>query len=236
MSFATLNAHSIISGILTLPRVGLWQAALFVDTREAVFGAATLDWCGLTLKGTVISGSIERGEYHCRIVGGAGGLNTPVQPHGFLRPNVQTVLSAIADDAGERLSGTIQPPVLNRQLDFFALMGRQTAALALCRLSDALEMAWRLLPDGTLWVGEEAWRPCAADSDPGAIEALDLNGLSRRLACRLSSAADAMPGETFGGERIDRVEHILTDSGFSSSLYFGGVSDGSGALSVEQEM
>lgn len=220
MAHITVNGIPALAGSLSLPRIGLWQALVSLDTQASLSGEVTVSWGTMELSGIVFSAVLTRGEIVCRIVGGAPLAWKTMAARGFKRPNAKTILSAISDASGVKLSGAISGALLSRELDFFAIMGGQTAGQAVECLAGKLGVAWRVLLDGTLWLGEEDWRSCAADASPELLEVVAMKGPAPCLECRLLDESAALPGETLDGCHIDRVEHLASADGLSASIWF----------------
>ena len=105
----TLAGSSVISGNITMPLRGPWTFEGKVDTLTVPSGRVTLS-CdgGLSLQGTVdvARSGMVLGSARVRVVGGAGGMQKPVAGS-FRSAQYGDVLSAIANQASEKLSSTI---------------------------------------------------------------------------------------------------------------------------------
>jgi hypothetical protein len=167
MSLIKANDVPVLSGTIALPLVGVWTADLVLDQIDGTgFDAGT----AVTIKadgGVELSGTVSpdrSGAYldsvHVRVVGGAAGMPTTVQPRAYVQPGayVRDVLNGIAQDSEETLSGTISSALLNTNLTAWAVMS-VPAVQALLALIDIVNpsLHWRILTDGTLWIGEETW-------------------------------------------------------------------------------
>ena len=158
---ATFNGAPVITGELTMPRIGRWQACADLDTDVDIGDRCTIDWGGLRLSGTMASGGLYGAKFSCRIVGGAGGLGRDMPAHGFRRAMVSTILQRIMDASGEVLDPGIETGVLSSVLDWYAIPGGGSAGLALSRLAMHLGLAWRVTPSGKVWLGDGQgrWSP-----------------------------------------------------------------------------
>lgn len=217
MSYASVSGIPVLSGALMLPRVGAWSALVHLDTTETISETVDIDWGGLSLKGSFVRGGFESGTLWCRIVGGAGGLCRTIEASGYKRPKVGAVLDALMDASGERLSSAISADLKGRQLDWYALMRGQSVGDALSKLADATESAWRVLPDGSVWMGAETWPKSKAEPDD--VEVLEVALASFRMRVRMLEAGKVLPGETWNDLHVDRVEHSIGGGEISSVLW-----------------
>jgi hypothetical protein len=201
----------VISGVISLPRVGVWHAELRVDSEIDFDSAAvTISVNGgeLDLVGVVTRALQYEGVNQVRIVGGAAGMQRSPTPKFYGGSSVGPVLADIAGDVGETISdadsGGVTEGGLHAWTTIRAPAGRQLTEL----LRPIAGAVWRILPDGSLWagietwpvseVGDDDWQPLAYDHWNGVLE---LGMLSPTL----------QPGTTLGSDkvRIDRVEHRI---------------------------
>lgn len=210
MAILTANGIGVYRGVVSLPRVGAWHADLEVDTTDALTGAVAMEAGGITFRGTVSRGASYLGVAHVRVVGGADGLRKRAKPVHYVHPQVRTPLGDLLRAAGETLSATVLPAILNRQLEAWTVLdapiGEQLSVLVARALGDGV--AWRVLADGTVWVGVETW-PAAGIADD-AFRELGRSPVDDSLELGLDGAV-LLPGTTLDGRRIDYCEHILED-------------------------
>lgn len=198
----------VIDGKITLPRVGVWHAAFAVDSDDQ-FSEGDSVTIGINdgaqfLNGTVSRALLYQGLQQVRVVGGAGGMQTVVKPKHYQGPLTSDVIADMAKDAGEKVSANSDPGAsIPGWTTIAATFGRQLAELI--RPIDG--SAWRILPDGSLWVGVEQWEDSDVPDDDWATLNYDhLNGI-----IDLGMVAPTLlPGTTFGQEKIDRVEHNIS--------------------------
>jgi len=67
------------------------------------------------------------------------------------------------------------------------------------------DVAWRVLPDGTVWVGRDSWNPTGGDTKADILTADLTIGV-----VRTGFMPGVHPGETFRGARVSYVEHALS--------------------------
>lgn len=204
MSDLTLNGARVLEGTIARPRVGAWHADLVVDAATAITGAVTLASAdgALSLRGAVVRGGVQNEVLEVRVVGGAGGLGRELAAKAYRGATVRMVLADLAREAGEAVSSTIAATVLDTALDAWA-RERGTAVAALRALADTLGLAWRVLADGSLWLGAETW--AAVEVEHALLR--DAPAEDRVELATEHLPAGLAPGTTFLGRRVSYVEH-----------------------------
>jgi hypothetical protein len=206
---------SVIGRSIIRPLVGVWTADLEIDQPDGSgFAAGTAvtitSQDGYELKGVVAEG--RSGDFldtvHVRVLGGAGGMAKTVTARSFVQPGafVSDVLNALCGDSGETLSSTIDPAFLNTNLAAWSIKAEpMSRALETLIRWVAPSMSWRILEDGTLWIGNETWP--SADVDY-ILLSQDPKDASYILGLH-SPAID--PGTTVDGiGKVSRVEISVT--------------------------
>jgi hypothetical protein len=188
-------------------REGVWAADCVVDHPKQIDGSATLALGDgkLVLHGTILP--TRTGLYGesavLRLLGGAGGMATQVDPQFYRTTTARIIAQALLAAAGEKLSPTAEAKALNTQLPAYAHV-RQSAAAALSLLCERIGAIWRVLPDGTVWVGTETW-PKA--DDPGDLLREDPQ-LQRSVYG--TEVPSLLPGTAIDGRYISIVEHHVS--------------------------
>lgn len=213
----TLNGLPLLSLSLTIPRVGAWVARALVDSDVAPTGDAVLELAGRRWSGTVTRGGVELGRWSGTIVGGAGGLSQPLPAVALRNTSLAEVLSESLRDVGELLAGT------SGDLSATVARWHRIEAPAAHTVADVARQAgyvWRVLADGTVWMGLEAWAPAAL---PAPVDVLDVDPHLGRWLLAGDGALDATPGTvvTLDGTavRVGAVEHTLTGSELRSVVF-----------------
>ncbi len=205
----TVNGDNVFGGRMFFPRTGAWHAEVRVDTADEVVGSVVLDLDAgrLTLNGTVRRGGNWQDTGHLRIVGGAGGLGRLATPKHYTSASVRTVLADLLSNAGEKLSSTASGATLGRSLEAWT-----TAALPVGRLISRLlqsadpNATWRVLPDGTVWVGVETWPDSGLEEDEFQTLAESPASSQATLGAEVPLL---MPGTTLGARKVSYVEHQI---------------------------
>lgn len=173
MALVTVNGFDAIETRITTPRIGAWHVDVLVagdapDPAPQLAGAATISVNdgALALKGTVMRSGVFADTSHVRIVAGAGGLGLSAKPKHYFGTSVRIVLGDLLSNAGEKLSSTADQSVLAIGLDAWTTGAVPVGtAISLLLAAAAPGLVWRMLPDGTLWVGRESWPDAGVDSD-----------------------------------------------------------------------
>lgn len=214
MSAITINDVGVLSGTIMMPLVGVWTADLVIDQPDGLGfepGEAVKIVAdnGVELDGVV---SPDRtGDFldavHVRVLGGKGGMAKDVTPKAFMQPGayVRDVLKNITDSSGETLSDTVASSFTQSNLAAWNTV-QVPAAQALTALLHIVAPAfhWRILADGTLWMGEETWD----DATPEYV-LLEQNPTEGTYDLGVD-APSIVPGITVDGiGKINRVQHII---------------------------
>ena len=211
----TLNGRPVLRASVLLPRVGVWVADVTVDTDEDLLGAQDLVVEGVTLRGAVHRGGVAYGRWSGRLVGGAAGLPEAVPPVAQYTTTLGTALADVLREAGETLSATSAD--LSRSVTRWH-RAAGTGAQAVGDVARAAGLSWRVLLDGTVWVGAETW----ATLTPTGVELLDqrpevgryeLGGDAAALLSILPGLTLSLPGDGVS-VRVGLVEHRLDAGAF----------------------
>lgn len=218
--FATANGVPVHRGRVTMLRRGPWRAELETVSLDAdeLAGPVTIVIAGVTLQGTADpsrTGTDAGGSTSVLVVGGAGGLDDELEPQGYTATDVGTVLGDILGGAEEVLSPSVASSVLVAPLVRWTRV-RGAAQAQLDTLTNYLGLSWRVLDDGTVWVGEETWPEAPTrglvtrEEDPRTAQVdVDVDAPSLR------------PGQSLAGRNIQAVAFELSPGGLRASVDFG---------------
>lgn len=201
MVLASVNDLAASEVTLTLPRLGRAVAEVRLNAGPGaltVDQAVTLAIAGSSWTMAVTRSGDDRGRLRVLLVAGAGKLHQPVKAKYYEGIPPATVARDLLADVGETpgqidLPGNLQAWIRRAGPAHEAL----TALLALYP-----KRAWRVQPDGSIWIGEETW------PDGPAVTVLDERPAAGSYL--LSLAPDLQPGMTIPGiGRIGRVVHRI---------------------------
>lgn len=214
----SLNGLPVTRCTILAPRIGAWAADVAVDTETDIAGAVSLVVEGVTLRGAVVRGGVVYGRWSGRVVGGVGGLLAPVAPVAQYTTTLAVALADVLREAGEALAAT-SGDLSTNVTRWHRAAG--TAANAVADVARAAGFAWRVLADGTVWVGAETW-PAATVS---GVELLDWRPELGRAELGGDAAAllGILPGQTLTLDAITLragcVEHRI-DAGEIRTVVF----------------
>lgn len=215
MALLSLGDSPVLSGSITRPLRGAWSADLEVDADAAPTGTLTLSGASLSLVGTVVTSQSWNDRQRCRIVGGKGGMTRTLGPAWFRATTLRTVVQATLAAAGESLSPTSDASTLALPVAAWARL-RSTAAASLETLLAVYAPAalWRVLPDGTIYVGPVTWPTVTSSAvvqdNRGDEDVADLAGEDLSL--------DA--GVTVSGRRVGLARHRIRPQGLRSEAWW----------------
>lgn len=193
---------------LTLPRIGLWTAEITLDTTETVSGSVTISIADtMTFQGTVMKSGQDNSNTEVLVVGGAGGLSTVLPGKAYYQVPFRTPFGDILTSVGETMSPTSDSGVLSTRLVHWC-RAAGTAQKELELMIDHIDKPWRVLPDGSVWVGDETW------ADSAEFEYVTLSRDPKNSVVILGAEVPKVyPGETlesesFEGGHVSNVEHV----------------------------
>lgn len=230
MAAPVLGIDQIISATIREPVTGAWVLDAVIDADVAPSGRQTATIDDENWVGTVRRASVDNGRVTCRLVGGAGSLGADADAGTVgakayqSSVTLQTVLVDLLLANGESLDSSssslagIQVPTWQRA------QGPHRRALEAVVTKAGL--SWRVLRNGNLWVGEEAWE--AFDED--LVQEEEANVGDGYFVLR--DAISMTPGVTYRGESIRQVVHAIDKSGVLTEAW---IRPASGALSQLRE-
>ena len=220
MSWCTANGYPVVRGNISRPRHGAWQADLYVNARAAQAGAFTgavevgvgeHRWTGWAYR----SGTFKDAIW-ARVVGGAGGFGSTLPAKAYLNVPLRIPLTDICTEAGERLSPRADAGVMGTNLPKWVRI-EQTAGTALAGLLRAVPAAtWRVLDDGTLWVGPETWPEVTLDQ----VDVIEADVALGRTEIATDTPWVLAPGVTWRGRRVSYVEHRIDPKSLRHVVWF----------------
>lgn len=211
----------VIEGFIDLPRYGVWVADLAIDAQAiaGVTGQVTIQAKdgSVAFNGTAIQTrtNVEFQSVLMRVIGGAYGMATTLQPKAYQQVNLQTVLTDILTAAGETLSPTSDPGVLATFFPFW-VRNLGVASSAVTSLLEDTGASWRVLNDGSVFVGPETW-PQFNTSIP-----YDFLGTRPQEASQTISMSSPMliPGVTFNKVKVSSVLHEILQRQIRTRFWF----------------
>ena len=215
MPNVTVNGHDLLKADIVEPLRGRWYAAVEADTDEPLTGAVTIDFGdGITFVGTALPNRAAResGRSIAGVVGGAGALQDKPPARAYTSVSFGRVLTDTLDAVGETLSSTAQN--LDAELRPRWVRAAVNASATLDAIADELDLNWRVLRDGTVWLGQESFETIDVEH-----ERLDQDPRSdaRVIAPNLPAVR---PGTTFEGVPVAHVTTTVRSGGIRQQLRF----------------
>lgn len=143
MSDWTLNGAPIVTGTLTVPRVGAWVLDAIAVSDDPIEGPVELAVGASAWSGAVLRGGVAEGRWRGRVVGGAGGLSRTVTARQYRSVTRRLIVAATLAEVGEGLDADAEG--LDALLTTWVRLA-EPAAVALARLV----ATWRALPSGAI--------------------------------------------------------------------------------------
>lgn len=218
MSLITVAGLPLLAGRLTLPPVGRWVLSADLDGDTPPEGAVEVAQGNVRLVGAVHAAAAVAGTVRIVAVGGSGGLARELPARSYQGVTARAIVEDLLAAAGERLDAASTRDVLSVTLPYWTRAGGRDgrAGASLTRLAEHLNARWRVLPAGSVWVGRDTW-PATPD-EYRALE-LDRDGASRWVLLAPDDIG-LFPGVSFRGERVGRVEHVVTRDGPLRTTYW----------------
>lgn len=219
MADMLLGDLGVIQIRAVLPRIGVWYAEVTVDSETLPTGLQSFHTAdgALTLTGTVRAdrSAVYAARSEVLLVGGRDGLTTLLQPREYADPTARILLQDICRETGEELSETIDAALINSTFPRWA-RGEVVAGTAVAAIADALGVSWRLLMDGTIWLGTETWPNVEI---PGDV--IDERPRDATWELQVETLfATIAPGTTWDGRRVSLVEHRACADKASTLAWF----------------
>lgn len=215
---ATANGIDIIDATITMPRIGAWTADVTVDglVTDKLTGAVALQEGGASFSGTSVRPPRSwAGKTSVRVVGGRGGLPKALAAKFYFDAPLVLPLGEIVAAAGEVLAGTSDASITSKHLAKW-VRAAGPAVHALTELVENAGAVWRILADGTLWVGVETWPVL----EP-AGEVMDDAGADGRVLFA-PERLELRPGVTWQSRRVSHVTHRITPKLIRTEVLFEG--------------
>lgn len=216
MGVVRVNEVSVTRGSVAFGLQGTWCARLWLQgtNPDDVAGDVELAIGEETFSGTSTAATDAGNEVSVEIVGGAGGLLKECEPQHYVAPaTVRSVVTDALEVGGEQLSPTADSAVLDSVLPMWTRV-RESVADVLKGLLEPLGASWRVLADGSVWIGKETW--------PEAAEVLVESETPTLSSFRVAiETAAVLPGVTLQGKQISSVAYEITPKSIRADAIYG---------------
>lgn len=213
----TINGNPIVECRLTMPKNGAWiMNDLLVDTEDtfSIGDSITAKFLDTTFKGTVLDTGVFQGFQRCTVIGGTGRLPEYLESACYNSIPVGQIVRDIARKTGHQVSTTVDQDVMNANLVGWNILKMQ-ASLALDKVLQVTNSIWRILPDGTLWVGPEKYSTLNADNY------LVIEKFPEEARWNIYNEDILLqPLTSLSGNNIQQVDYYISGKELSIFIYF----------------
>ncbi len=193
-----------VSGSLSVPKSGNWMAWLEMAGEIAAGPTLVTDDLGNAWACTVTTAGQVGGAFMARVVGGSGNMAQRVEPLHWTSTTARVVLASALGRL-ETQSPLISAGVLGAPLPFWSRVGQRLDS-ELERLAMTLSADWRVLPDGTVWIGTGRHEP--QDPLAGQPYVLDAN-LAAGTMILAPDGLTVLVGDVVAGQEVAAVLYSL---------------------------
>lgn len=221
-----INNLNVFEAEIFIPRIGVWHGVFSVDSNTPLVGTAKVQFGSQTLVGTFDrTGQSDTGRVRARIVGGTNKLSSILNPKGYLGVPLRIPLNDALSDASEKLSNLSDASVLSYQLPAFSRMQVSAGTVIRSLMSIAPGTpAWRMLLDGSVWVGYEQWatnktidyRLISTEPERGRIT---ISSIDPTILPGTSFSYTAPRASSVTVSKVSYVRHLLTPDLIRTTLY-----------------
>lgn len=213
--YATLDGWPVTIATVQMPRYGVWYADIeaLTSVNDDITGTVEFVLNDVALRCTVVRGGLVLGTWRGRAVGGNGKLGTALTPNFYRNVEALRPFKDALQEAGEELSATADISKLGTTLAYWSRVSK-TAGQEIQALVRKAETSWRVLGDGTVWVGSDS-----RATFTGEYLELDICPELSKLEIIPTSVA-IYPGMTLQNRLIDRLVHRLNENEFVTEVYF----------------
>jgi hypothetical protein len=221
----SLGGLPVMTAEIRMPRVGVWNSGMTIDSSAAVPQETTLvtDDGSFSLRGSAVRDGVFLENLRVRMVGGSGGLDGKLQPKAYNGYTVRSVLTDILSACGETLSPATDSTILNKFLPKWIRLGGTGKSAVHSLMLFAGAESWRILPDGSFWTTtKESW-----SSAPAVDFEVTTRNISEGWVLIASERPFVLPGQSLqlpdsaGGDtiRISTVTHSVRSGCIEARLW-----------------
>lgn len=201
--WATLDGERILTGSVTVPRVGAWVADVSLAMSASVSGRVALVVGSLSLVGSIVRAGTYGGSRAYRIVGGAGGWRKPLQARAYASAggvSSSMVIGDAASETGETVAVTAPVYLGTSYVRFAGVASRVLASIA---------PDWWIDASGVTQVGTP--RDASMIASESTLTAMD--GAAGIVELATEDEGAYMPGRVFANPLVT-LPRIISSSRF----------------------
>lgn len=214
------NGATVLKLRLLAPIACAWVADLDAVSETAITGAVTVTDGVSPWKGTVLRSGVVAGVCSATIVGGKGGLRKELGSKSYVGGIARNIVNDILNESGETLARKAQTAsellqVLNHWTRIGTAPGAPvTAGEQLASVLEHVGATWRVLPDGTIWIGTPTFKA----AKPTGLFEITREPARERVHVELDGL-DLFPDTTVGTDRVGDVEYRVEDKGIRATYW-----------------
>jgi hypothetical protein len=212
MSYS-VNGQEIFEASALFPLFGAWTVNLRTETAS-LSGPVAIDLDGFALRGTVTRSGASADMQQVHVVGGAGGLSKLVTPRQFRASSFEYIARTLLADGGEALSSESDTALLSETPRCWTVTALKVSE-AVGAIARQLGATWRVLPDGTVWIGRDSF----PSMDVGEAE-LVAERLEEGLRVYGVERPSFVPGVTLDGRAVTQVQHHCSADRIRTEVWF----------------
>lgn len=204
----TVNGKAVTRAMFSFPQRGCWTASVRMSAVKDLTGDVRVTLGKQAWLGAVVSSAAHNGATELHVVGGAG-LLRECSPRFYTSCALKLPVSELLTEAGSRLHAS--STVVGSLSGWVRPKARAADALT------TLAPEWRILADGSAFVGADTWRtvkPKTAD-----IQVVGGDPVARRIDVAMIEPV-VLPGVSWNGRRVTRVDLEVTDDQCRGSVYY----------------
>lgn len=159
MSNYNLNGSQIISINIEIPYHGTWIATNCHVDSNVIFNIGdkvTLNFLDKTMPAIIFETDVYQDYQQCTLVGGTGLMSIELESKNYNSISIGQIVIDIAKQTGNSVSSLCNKELMNIIVPRFSIV-KMSASLMLEKLLESYSALWRILPDGSLWVGYEQY-------------------------------------------------------------------------------
>lgn len=222
------NSFMCLRGLVSMPLTGAWVADLAIDPSSS--GAdvpieqdpltVSVGEGGFTLQGTVRRVNNAFDTVFARVVGGGGGLWRDVPARSYQGATFGLIAGNLLSQVGEKLSAATPSAISNIQLNFWSIQAGPAFVALYSLVQEAIvqtatQVNWRVLPDGSIFIGAESW-----PASPLASFDLMRWQPEQRMVTIFAENPNIVPGQLWQSANVCNVQHRIEPDEQRTKVWF----------------
>jgi hypothetical protein len=214
------NGSTVLKLRLLAPIAAAWIADAESSSDTNITGAAKITDGTNEWKGTIIRSGVVAGVCSMLVVGGSGGLRKGARAQSYTGAGARQIVTDILNEAGEKpAQKALTAPALRTVLQHWTRLGNTamrpvTYGEQLAHVLEHVGATWRVLPDGTIWIGS----PTFVAAKPAGLVEIIREPAHERVNVELDGL-DLLPDTSLKGDRVGDVEYRVDANGIKATYW-----------------